>query len=162
MMASRPGYFVIFVALLVLLHFTLHLAFGLGTEAPDLLTVAALIAARRVRGGAAAGIGFALGLLDDSLSLNAFGASAIALTVVCYLGARSRDLFEGESVLFLLVYLFLGKWLRDVLVTLASPGTARPEGAASLLVGLPLYALYAAVAGVVAMVIYRAISGERA
>lgn len=161
-MAARSTYFAVFITLLVILHFVLHLAFGFGGEAPQLLTVAALIAARRLRPGAAAGVGFGLGLLEDALSLTSFGASAFALTLICYLGARSRDLFEGESVPFLLVYLFLGTWLRDALVFLVAPGAPRVEAASTLVIALPLIALYAAAAGVTATLIYRAVSGERA
>jgi rod shape-determining protein MreD len=150
----------VFVALLVLLHLTLHLAFGLGAEAPDLMTVAVLMAARRVRGAPAAALGCALGLLDDALSLTTFGASAVALSVLGYLAARSRDLFEGESLLYLLVYLFLGKWLRDV-ITYALTDSAAGDLAATLFVSLPLLALYAALAGVVSVVVYRGLSGER-
>jgi rod shape-determining protein MreD len=161
-MAGRPVYFAAFVALLAALHFTLHLAFGLGSEGPDLITVAVLIAARRLRGAHAAALGFGLGLLDDGLAVNGFGASALALTIVGYLGARSRDLFEGESLLYVLVYIFLGKWLRDVLVFLIAPGGTRGDAPSVLLVATPLLALYASVAGAAALIIYRAASGERA
>ncbi|MGH7553227.1 MAG: rod shape-determining protein MreD [Longimicrobiales bacterium] len=159
-MAARPVVFIAFVAILVLLHFILHVAFGLGQGAPDLVTVAALIAARRLRGGQAAALGFVLGILDDALAITSFGASALALTVVSYLGARSRDLFEGESLLYFLVYLFLGTWLTDTIVLLVSPETLR-RTATSLLVGLPLIALWTALAGVAAVMFFRAATGER-
>jgi rod shape-determining protein MreD len=159
-MAARPVVFIAFVAILVLLHFILHVAFGLGQGAPDLLTVAALIAARRLRGGQAAAFGFVLGILDDALAITSFGASALALTVVSYLGARSRDLFEGESLLYFLVYLFLGTWLTDTIVLLVSPETLR-RTATSLLVGLPLIALWTALGGVAAVMFFRAATGER-
>lgn len=161
-MAVRPTYFAVFITLIVILHFILHLAFGFEGSAPQLVTVAALLGARRLRPGAAAGVGFGLGVLEDALSVTSFGASAFALTLVCYLGARSRDLFEGESVPFLLLYLFLGTWLRDVLVFLVSPGAPRVETMSRLVIALPLIALYAAAAGVTATLIYRAVSGERA
>jgi rod shape-determining protein MreD len=161
-MVSRPVSFGVFIGLLILLHLVLHLAFGMGAEAPDLITPAALLAARRVRSGAAAGIGFGLGLLDDGLALTTFGASSFALTIVCFLGARSRDLFEGESVLYLLVYVFLGKWLRDLLVFLVARAEPRGDAVTAILVAMPMLAVYSAVAAVIALVIFRAASGERA
>jgi rod shape-determining protein MreD len=159
-MAGRPAAFIAFVVFLVVLHFIIHVAFGLGQGAPDLLTVAALIAARRLRGGQAAALGFVLGILDDALAITSFGASALALTTVSYLGARSRDLFEGDSVLYFLVYLFLGTWLTDTIVLLVSPETLR-HTASSLLVGLPLIALWTALAGVATVTLFRAATGER-
>lgn len=147
--------FWIFILVLVVTHFILHLTFGLSEWAPDLLTLAVLIAARQLTGGAAAGVGFALGLLEDAVSLGAFGAAAIAQTVVGYLGARSRDLFVGESVLFLSLYFFLGAWLQDALYYWVAPSVRRGEPVERLLIYAPLEALYVAVAGVVAVVIYR-------
>lgn len=161
-MATRRGGFWLFVALLVVLHFTLHLSLGLGRTAPDLLTVAALLGARRLPGAGAAALGLALGLLNDALSLVAFGASAVALTAVSYLGSRTRDVFEGESVLFGAIYLFLGKWLHDTiyfLLGLARGGTDDAVGV--LLTSAPIAAAYAAGAGLLALILFRSVGGER-
>lgn len=149
--------FWLFIVVLVVLHFVLHLTFGLGVSAPDLLTLAVLLSARQLTGGAAAGMGFLLGLLEDAVSLGAFGAAAIAQTVVGYLGARSRDLFVGESVLFLSLYFFLGAWLQDALYYAIAPAVRRGDPMEMLLLNAPLQALYVAVVGVVAMIIYRAL-----
>lgn len=161
-----PGFrnwsFTVFIFLVVLAHFALRLAIGAGPGMPDLLTVAALLAARRLSGAQAAGLGLLLGVLDDALTVVAFGSAAVALTIVCFLGARSRELFEGDSVLFLFVYLFIGKWLRDALIFLLSPATRTVDTAPQLFVGMPLSAVAAAVAGVVAIILYRATTGERA
>lgn len=150
--------FWLFVAILVIIHFLLHLTLGLGTSAPDLLTLAILLSARQLTGGSAAGIGFALGLLEDAVSLVAFGAAAVTGTVVGYLGARSRDLFVGESLLFLGVYLFLGKWVRDALYYGLASVVRRGEPVRALLIDAPLSALYMAAVGAVAILVYRAIS----
>jgi rod shape-determining protein MreD len=161
MTSDRNWPFWALIALLVITHFALHLAVGLGATAPDLLTPAVLLSGRRVRGSVAAGIGFGLGLLQDSLSLDSFGAEALTMTLLGYLGARSRDLFVGDSAVFLLVYLFSGKWLHDALFFLLS-GTPDQGGTAVwLLVFAPLAAIYAAVAGVAAMAAYRSVTGER-
>lgn len=101
--------------LLVLGHFTLHVGFGLGAAAPDLLTLALLIFVREVGVGTAAGIGLALGLLEDALAVLSFGANAVALTLVGGIGAATRDLFVGDSPFFGVGYLFFGKLTRDLL-----------------------------------------------
>jgi len=161
MTSGRNWPFWMLVGLLVVGHFMLHLAAGLGATAPDLLTPAVLLAARRTRGAVAAGIGLGLGLLQDSLSVDSFGAEAVTLTILAYLGSRSRDLFVGDSAVFLLVYLFLGKWLHDVIFYLLSGLPGQDETLIWLLVFAPLAAVYAALAGVVAMAAYRSVSGER-
>lgn len=136
---------------LVLLHFLLHVALGLGPEAPDLLTVALLLAARRVGIGTAAGAGFVLGLLEDALSVLSFGANAVALTLVGALGAVTRDLFVGDSLLFLVSYFMLGKWLRDLVHWVMVGDTLREPFVDQILVQSVLGGFYAAVVGVVIM-----------
>ena len=71
------------IGVLVILHFTLHVGLSIALAAPDLLTIALLVAAR--------GLGM---------------GGAVA--------SRTRDLFVGDSLLFGVSYLFLGKWLRDL------------------------------------------------
>lgn len=153
--------FWLLMALLVVLHFVLHLSFGLGVSAPDLLTVAVLLGARQLTGGRAAAYGFALGLLEDAVSLSAFGAAAVTQTVIGYLGARSRDLFVGDSILFLAVYLLLGKWARDALYYGVAEVVRRGDPVGALLLTAPVAALYAAAAGVVAIIAFRSLTRSR-
>ena len=94
------------------LHFLLHLGIGLAEVAPDLLTIALLLAAREVGMGTAAGIGFVSGLLLDAFSLLAFGANTVAMTLLGAAGARTRDWFVGDSFFFVVSYLFIGKWAK--------------------------------------------------
>ena len=145
----------LFIAFLVVLHFILRLGLGLGHLAPDLLVVALLLAAREMRAGWAAGLGLGLGILDGSMVPSNLGASALVLTVIGYLGARTRELFAGDNFLFLALYLFVGKWLYDTLLYLVT-GDLFSSDAAYLLLISPLTALYAAAAGVVALAAYRA------
>jgi len=102
------------VAGLALLHLLLHVGFGIGRAAPDLLTVALLLGARELGMGRAAGLGLFLGLLEDALSVLAFGANSLAMTIVAALGAVTKDLFVGDSTLFLVSYFLIGKWTRDL------------------------------------------------
>lgn len=141
------------VTVLVLLHFLLHLGIGLDEVAPDLLTVALLLAAREVGVGTGAAIGFVFGLLEDAFSILAFGASTLALTVVGAGGARTRDLFVGDSLFFLVAYLFLGKWTRDAIHwVMVGEGLREPFVQAMLVEG-SIAAAYATGVGLIAMTI---------
>lgn len=144
-----------FTAALVVLYFLLRVGLGLGALAPDLLVVAVLLAARRLRAGHAAGLGFVLGVLDGAAHPLTMGMGAVALSVLGYLGARSREVVGGDSPVLLALYLFAGKWLYDVLVyvLLIKPNLAGPVG--SLLIASPLAAVYAAAAGILAAMAYR-------
>jgi len=149
--------FVGFVAALVVLHFVLRYGMGLGNLSPDLVLVAVLLTAQRVRPGRAAGIGFFLGVLVGAVSGYSLGADALALTVLGFLGARLRDVIGGESPVVLALYLFAGKWLYDLVVYLALATTATAGPAAVLLLPALAAAVYAALAGVAAAQAYRAV-----
>jgi rod shape-determining protein MreD len=153
--------FLVFVAILIVLDLSIHIGLGYGPGAPDLLPVAALLWARRVSGVAASFIGLLMGLLADALSLVAFGASSVALVVVCFLGARTRDMFEGNSTLFIAFYLFVGKLLRDAIWFMVAPAAREGQAIDVLWTVAPLHALVTAVSGAVALLIFRAVVGER-
>lgn len=144
---------------LVLLHFLLHVGIGWGAAAPDLLTLAVLLAAREVRMAWGALVGFGLGLLEDALSVLAFGASSVALTVVGAMGARTRDLFMGDSRYFAVTYLFVGKWLRDLIHWVAVGDGMRDPFVSSVLVSSSLSAAYMAVVGLAVLTLF-AVSWE--
>ena len=140
-------------AFLILLHFGLHVSLGLGESAPDLLVVALLISARELHIGWGAGLGFFLGLLDDAFSVLAFGANTFALTLVGIGGARTRDLFVGDSLLFLTSYLVLGKWTRDLLHWVALGEGLRESFVDTMLIQSPISAAYAGLIGLVVIAI---------
>lgn len=152
---SAGARFGVFIATLVILHFLLRLTFGVGSTAPDFLTVALLLGARRTRPAFGASLGFLLGLLRDALSVTAFGSAIITLTLLGYLGSRIRDLFEGESLIFILLYLFIGKWLHDVLYGLVSLGPILDDAVGVMFLDQPLAALLAAAAGTIALAVFR-------
>ena len=151
---ARWGFWV-FIAVLVVLHFVLRIGLGFAQLAPDLLLVALLLAARELRAGFAAGLGLFLGILDGAVIPFNLGASALVLTILGFAGGRSRELFAGDSFVFLALYLFAGKWLYDALLYLVTGDMFRP-GVSYLLLVSPLTALYAAAAGLVALAAYRA------
>ncbi len=146
------------VFLLAVLYFVLRVGLGLGLLVPDLIVVAVLLAARHLRPGWAAGLGLLLGMLEGSVYPLTFGASALALTLVGYLGSRTRDVFSGSGLVFLAFYLFVGKWLYDIVIYLILLLDATPGPASALLLISPLAALYAAAAGLVAYSAYRTLS----
>lgn len=153
MSRGRSWSYWLLILSLVVLYFFLHLAMGFGAAVPDLLTIALLLAARKLRAPGAAAVGFGLGLLRDSLSLVGFGADTITLTLLGYLGARSREFFLGESIFFVAVYLTVGKLLHDVIYHLLV-GPALGEGTMGFVSQLP-FVFYAAAAGLSALLLYR-------
>jgi cell shape-determining protein MreD len=143
----------LFFAGLALTHLLLHVGFGIGRAAPDLLTVALLLGAREMGMGRAAGMGLFFGLLEDALSVLAFGANSVAMTIIAALGAVTRDLFVGDSVFFLVSYFLLGKWLRDLVYWLMVGESLRQPFVDQVLIQGLIGGLYAAVVGVVLLAV---------
>jgi rod shape-determining protein MreD len=75
------------MALLVLLHFYLRPRLWNARVSPDFLLIALVIFALRAGPGAGAMAGFVAGVVSDALTPAAFGAGALAHTVVGYLAA---------------------------------------------------------------------------
>jgi cell shape-determining protein MreD len=154
---SDRGIYVV-VAVLVILHFVLRIGMGWGELAPDLLVLALLLAARELRAGAAAATGFFLGVLEGAMLPDALGSVALAFVVLGYLGARSRELISGDSLVVIGFYLFVGKGVADALLFLFAGALVRPAGASTLLLLSPLAALYVMGVGLLAISAYRAVS----
>lgn len=150
-MQSSMGRFWAFLALLVLLHLILHVGLGLGSGAPDLLVAAALLASRRTDGATAAAIGVGLGLLDDALGMRGFGVRAFSIGVAAYLGARSRQVIEGDAVLFLPLVLFVGAWIAYAVAWVVAGGI----DPTTLITRAPIDAAYSALTGTIAFLAYR-------
>ena len=81
---------VIVCAILIVLHFTLRPLLAWRASI-DFLIVALLLGSVRLRPGTAALYGFLFGLLADSLAVNAFGAAALAMTIVGFSASGSRQ-----------------------------------------------------------------------
>ncbi|MDB4952152.1 MAG: rod shape-determining protein MreD [Gemmatimonadetes bacterium] len=146
-----------FLVSMVVLHFALRIGLGLGTLAPDLLVVGFLVYAREAKPGTAAGIGVLLGLLDGSVTYTV-GASSLVLAVLGYLASRSRDAIASDGLVLMAFYLLAGKWAYDVLLWGVTVATAHASPASSLIVFSLPAALYAAAAGVAAVMAYRAVA----
>ena len=135
------------VGVLAVSHLLLHVGFGIGRAAPDLLTVALLLGARELGMGRAAGLGLFFGLLQDALTVLSFGANSLAMTIVAALGTVTRDLFVGDSTLFLVSYFVIGKWTRDLLHWLMAGESLRQPFVDQVVVQGLIGGVYAAVVG---------------
>jgi len=145
-----------FLGLLVLLHLILHVGLGLGRSAPDLLVAAALLASRRTDGASAAAIGVGLGLLDDALGMRGFGVRAFSIGFAAYLGARSKQVVEGDAVVFLPLVLFVGAWVAYTVAWVVAGGV----DPTTLVTRAPVDAAYAAATGTIAFLVYRIVVRE--
>jgi hypothetical protein len=146
------------IAALVVLHFVLKIGLQLGVFGPDLLIVALLLAARRLRAGTAAGLGLVFGLLDGGAHPFVMGASAVVYCVLGYLGGRAKDFLQGDNPVTLLLYLFAGKFVFDagLWLLIATRGYAPPLF--GTLVLSVLAAVYAAGVGLAVATTYRAVT----
>jgi rod shape-determining protein MreD len=140
--------------LLVVLHFALRPFLGDFRAAPDLLLLALIVFAMRVRPGHATAAGFSVGLVVDSLTPVAFGAGALAHTLVGYLAAWGKAVFFAENLLVNAGFFFVGTWIRDLLVLVAG---RHMDGSAmlwQLLFWSPIKALATAVVGLIVLVVF--------
>lgn len=147
-----------FAAVLLLLaacQFGLRPWLGDERWAPDFLLIALLIFAIRSSPGRASLAGFLVGLLADALNPVAFGAAALAHTVVGYLAAWGRAVFFAENVLVSAGFFFAGTLIRDFLVLLAGGFVGGSRFFWQIAVWSPLKALTTAVVGVMVLVTFQ-------
>jgi rod shape-determining protein MreD len=114
-----------------------------------------LIFSIRSSPGRASVAGFLVGLLADALNPVAFGAAALAHTVVAYLGAWGRAVFFAENVLVSAGFFFTGTLIRDFLVLLAGGFVGGSRFFWQIAVWSPLKALTTAVVGVLVLVTFQ-------
>ena len=140
--------------ILVLLHYTLRPL--LGWRAPmDFLVLALLLSSIRVRPAVGALIGLALGIVSDSLTPDALGAGAIAMTIVGYLASWLKAVFFADNIALNAFFFFLGKWIFDVIYFSVEQRIGGVELIQQLLVWSPLSAAATAMAGVLLLFIMR-------
>ena len=121
----------------------------------DFLVLALLLSAIRVRPAVGALIGFALGLVSDSLTPDALGAGAIAMTVVAYLASWLKAVFFADNIALNALFFFLGKWLFDIIYFLVESRIGGIELVQQLLLWSPLSAAATAVAGILLILVMR-------
>ena len=147
--------------ILVVLHYTLRPLLA-WRAAADFLVIALLLASVRVRPGVAALIGFAMGIVADSLSLGAFGSAALAMTLVAFVAAWLKAAFFADNLWLNAFFFFLGKWAFDIVYLLSSKRVQGAQLAIELFLWSPLSAAVTALAGVVMLMILRPLLEPRA
>lgn len=147
-------------AILIVLHFTLRPLLG-WRAGIDFLLVALVFGSVRMRPGIAAVYGLLLGLAADSLSVQAFGASGIGMTVVGYASSYLKAVFFADNIALNGFFLFIGKWLFDVIYFLVARQLGGTELVMQLLVWSSLSAAVTAIAGVLALTLLRPVLEAR-
>jgi rod shape-determining protein MreD len=137
-------------AILIVLHYTLRPLLAWRASI-DFLIVALLLGSVRMRPGSAAVYGFLLGLMSDSLVGGGFGAAALAMTVVGFSASWLKAVFFADNLALNGFFLFLAKWVFDLIFLLVGHRAAGAELAMQLFVWSPLSAAATAVAGVIAL-----------
>lgn len=151
-----PRYALISILLLLAtLHFVAPGLVGDVRFIPDFLLLALLVYAIRARPGQAAIAGFAVGLVADSLTPAAFGAGALAYTAVAYLAAWGKAVFFVESLFVNLGFIFVGVWMRDLLVLLVGRPVDNAVLGWQLVLWSPLKAFVTAAAGAITLLVFR-------
>jgi rod shape-determining protein MreD len=139
-----------------MLHYTVRPL--LGWRAPiDFMLIAALFGAVRMRPGVAAMYGLFLGLVSDALAVNGFGAAALGMTIVAYTASWLKAVFFADNLALNAFFLFVGKWLFDMIVVLAGRRIVGTELAMQIFVWSPLAAALTAVAGAIVLTMLRPI-----
>ena len=139
--------------ILVVLHYTLRPVLEWRTSI-DFLLIALLLAAVRMRPGAAAVLGVAMGLVADSLSVGAFGAT-LAMTVVGFTASWLRAVVFAENLVLHAAFFFAGKWLFDIIFLLVERRVKGLDLVFQLLIWSPLTAMVTALAGLLVLIIMR-------
>ena len=147
--------------ILVVLHYTLRPLLA-WRAAADFLMIALLLASVRVRPGVAALIGFAMGIVADSLSLGAFGSAALAMTIVAFVAAWLKAAFFADNLWLNAFFFFLGKWAFDIVYLLSSERVQGAQLAIEMFLWSPLSAAVTAMAGVLMLMILRPLLEQRA
>ena len=139
---------------LVILHFSLRPALGWRAEI-DFLLIAVLLAAVRLRPGAASLVSFVVGLIADSLTPNAFGAGALAMTIVGYLASWLKAVFFADNLALNGFFFFAGQWAYTIIYLLAAHQMKDMELLQQIFIWGALSSAVTAAAGVVLLVLMR-------
>lgn len=154
MTLSRSFWTAALLAVLVVLHYTLRPLLAWRVQV-DFLIIALLVISVTTRPAIAAFFGFVLGVVTDSLSPAAFGAGALAMTLVGFASSWLKSVFFTENLALNAAFVFLGKWLFDLVYVLAEHQLGGVDLVAQLLWWSPLSALLTALIGLGVLVVSR-------
>lgn len=139
---------------LVVLHYTLRPLLAWRVQV-DFLIIALLLISVSARPAIAAFIGFLLGVVTDSLHPAAFGVGALAMTLVGFASSWLKSVFFTENIALTGAFVFLGKWLFDIVYVLAEYRVSGSDLALQLFWWSPLSAVLTAVVGLGVLVVSR-------
>ena len=142
--------------ILIVLNYTLRPLLGWRASI-DFLLIALVFGAVRMRPAGAALYGFVLGIAADSLALGAFGAGALAATIVAFSASWLKAVFFADNLALNAFFLFVGKWLFDLVYVLMERRMHGVEMLMQIIVWSPLAAAVTAVAGAIAITMLRPI-----
>ena len=157
----RRGRFAVVLALLVLAQYALRPRLGDTRFAPDFLLIGVLFLALRTRPAVGTIAGFIVGLLTDAVASTAFGAAALATTVVGFLAGYVRNLFVADNLLVNALFVFVAAWLRDIIQVVASNQLSGTALLYQLFVPSPAAALATAVVASVVQLLFRSWLDQR-
>ena len=151
---SRTAGLVLLFVVLVALHYSARpvLAWRAGA---DFLLIGVLLIAVRMRPGTAALVGLAAGVASDALSPAAFGAGAMAMTLVATMASWLKAEFFAEHLGLTAVFLLGGKLAFDAIFLLMEQRIGVGEIAMQLITWSLLSAMVTAIAGLTVLVIFR-------
>jgi len=141
-------------AALVAMHYFVRPLMGWRVSM-DFLVIAMLLVAVRVRPGAAAVVGFVLGLIGDSLAPESFGAGALAMCLVGFSASWLKAVFFSDNVFLHAIFFFVGKWAFDIIFVVAARRGGVYEMATQVVLWSPLAAALTAVTGVIVLLLFR-------
>ena len=108
-------------AILIVLHYTLRPLLAWRASI-DFLIIALMFGSVRMRPGLAALFGFALGLVSDSLSMGAFGAAALGMSVVGFGASWLKAVFFADNLALNGFFMVIG--VTDVIGSTPSTSTS--------------------------------------
>lgn len=145
---------VLLFAALVALHYSLRPLLGWRAE-PDFLIVALLIVAVRLRPGAAAILGFALGVVADALAPGHMGAAALSMSLVGFSASWLKAMFFADNLILNGLSFFLGKLVFDLIRLVAEGGLGSSDFVMQALLWSPLSAAVTALVGILILILLR-------
>lgn len=141
--------------LVVAAQFVLRPRLGPARYAPDFIFIALLFYAMRVRPGAGAVAGLLVGVVTDAVAPTAFGAAALAHTIVGYLASWVRRVFVADNIVVTALLVFAAAWLRDAIQMLAANQLSGGALGWQLLAAAPLASLVTAATALVLLLLFR-------
>jgi rod shape-determining protein MreD len=141
-------------ALLLTAHFAVRPFFS-GRANVDFIVIAILFSAVRMRPGLAALTGFLTGLAIDALAPELFGTAALVLTLVAFAASWLKAVFFADHVALTGLFVFAGKWLVDIALTLLTGGASGASPVVTLVVWSPVSAAMTALSAVLLLTVFR-------